>query len=305
MTASIRAGSPRIARSSPICSWRSAYSSSTRLRSSPVSAREAEVEDRLRLDLGELETRSCSCDARLVGVGGGADQRDHLVEVVERDQVAGEDVRALLGLAELVLRAADDDLALVVEVVADELEQRQRPRDAVDERDGVVAERRLERRVLEQLVQGDLRDRLALELDLDPHPRAVGVVGEVARSRSGPLSLTRSAIFSITPRVAALLDAVGQLGDDDRALAAAQLLDVGACAHRRCGRGRERYASRMPERPTIDAAGREVGALDVLRSAARRRSRARRSSPRSRRSPRRGCAAGCSSPCRPRSPTSR
>jgi len=58
-------------------------------------------------------------------------------------------VRALLRLTQLVLRAPGDDLALVVEVVADQLEQRQRLRDAVDERDRVVAERRLQRRVLE------------------------------------------------------------------------------------------------------------------------------------------------------------
>ena len=36
-------------------SCRSAYSSSISLRASPVSAREPEVEDRLRLDLGERE----------------------------------------------------------------------------------------------------------------------------------------------------------------------------------------------------------------------------------------------------------
>jgi hypothetical protein len=36
--------------------------------------------------------------SRLVGVVGAADQRDHLVEVVERDQIALEDVRALLAL---------------------------------------------------------------------------------------------------------------------------------------------------------------------------------------------------------------
>jgi len=57
-------------------------------------------------------------------------------------------VRPAHRVAQLVLEAPGDDLALVVEVVADELEQRQRAWDAVDERDGVVAERRLQRRVL-------------------------------------------------------------------------------------------------------------------------------------------------------------
>jgi len=53
--------------------------------------------------------------------------------------------------------------------VSDQLEQRQRPRDAVDERDRVDAERRLEPRVLEELVERDLRDGVALQLDLNAH----------------------------------------------------------------------------------------------------------------------------------------
>jgi hypothetical protein len=46
--------------------------------------------------------------------------------MVERLEIALEDVRPLLVLTELVLRAARDDLALVVEVVPDQLEQRPR-----------------------------------------------------------------------------------------------------------------------------------------------------------------------------------
>src|SRR5258705_13462535 len=48
--------------------------------------REAEVEDRLRLDLGEREPLD-ELRARLVGVGCGADERDDRVDVVERDEV--------------------------------------------------------------------------------------------------------------------------------------------------------------------------------------------------------------------------
>src|SRR5207244_7261142 len=107
--------------------------------------REPQVEDRLRLRLGELELLH-QARARVVRVCGGADQTNHGVEVVERLEVALEDVRAPLGLAQLVLRAAGDDLALVVEVVPDELEQRERLRNAVDERNRVVAEGGLQRR---------------------------------------------------------------------------------------------------------------------------------------------------------------
>ena len=65
---------------------------------------EPHVEDRLCLDLGQVELLH-QTRASGLGVRRGADQRDDRVEVVERDQVALEDVRALLRLAQLVLRA--------------------------------------------------------------------------------------------------------------------------------------------------------------------------------------------------------
>jgi len=149
------------------------------------------------------------------------------VEVVERGQVALEDVRARLGLAQLELRAPGDDLTLEVEVVLEQVAQRQRPWDALDERDGVVAERRLQRRVLEELVLDDLRDRVALELDLDPHPRLVRQVLDVVHL-GDDLVVDEVGDLLDHALVAALADAVGQFADDDRGAAAAQLFDVGA-----------------------------------------------------------------------------
>jgi hypothetical protein len=120
----MRAGSPRIARSSAIRSW--------------------QVENGLSLDLRQVELAH-QPRARRVGIGGGSDERNDGVERVERLEVALENVRALLRLAQLVLRPPGDDLALVLEVVPDQLEQRERLRDTVDERDRVVAEGRLQR----------------------------------------------------------------------------------------------------------------------------------------------------------------
>src|SRR4029077_14431269 len=104
---------------------------------------------------------------------------DHLVEIVQRGEIALEDVRPLLRLAQLELRAPRDDDALEVEIVANELEEREGPWHALDEGDSVVAESRLQAAVLVELVENDLGDRLALQLDLDPHARLVRVVGEV------------------------------------------------------------------------------------------------------------------------------
>ena len=80
---------------------------------------QAQLEDRLRLDVREPEALH-QARARHVAVARAADQLDHLVEVVERDQQALEAVDLRLERAQLVLGAADDDLALVLDVVVDD-----------------------------------------------------------------------------------------------------------------------------------------------------------------------------------------
>ena len=140
---------------------------------------QAQVEDRLCLLLAEREASDERC-ARVVGVARPADDRDDLVEVLERDQVALEDVRTPLGALEPELGPPGDDLLLVVDVVAEQRLQAEGARRAVDERDHVRAERRLQRRVLVQVVEDDLRDLAALQLDPDPHALLVGLVGDVA-----------------------------------------------------------------------------------------------------------------------------
>ena len=192
-------------------------------------SRESQIEDRLGLLFREAKVVHQARSRRLRVVRA-ADQRDHGIEVVERDQVAPQNVGATLLLPQLELRTTYDDLALEVEVMPHDLEQRHHPRDAVCERDGVVAERRLERRVLEELVQGHLRDRVALQLDLDPHARPVRVVGKI-RDLGDHLVVDEVGDLLDHAGVAALLDPIREFGDDDRALPAAQLLDVGTSPH--------------------------------------------------------------------------
>ena len=227
----------------------------------PREGAEPEVEDRLGLELAEPEALH-EPRPRLVGVVGRADELDDLVEVVEGDEVALEHVRARERLPQLELRAPGDDLPLEVEVVADELEERQRPRNAVDERDGVVAERGLERRVLEELVERDLRHRLALQLDLDAHAGLVRVVLEVG-DLGDHLLANEVGDLRDHAAVPALLHAVRELGDDDRVLPSSQLLDVGARTHDDpAAAGPVRVAD--PRAADDDRAGREVRALDEL-----------------------------------------
>ena len=60
---------------------------------------------------------------------------DDLVDVIQGDEQTFEYVAAGLGLVEVVLRAPRHHVALMVEVVADDLVQRERARLAVHQRD--------------------------------------------------------------------------------------------------------------------------------------------------------------------------
>ena len=222
--------------------------------------RQAQVEDRRRLQLRELEARH-QLGPGALAIARGADELDHRVEVVDRDEQALEDVRAALLLGQLVLRAPDDDLALVRDVGRDDLLERQRARDAVDQRDHVHAEGRLHGRVLVELVEDDLRQRSALELDDQPHTVAVGLVTQVADVRD-LLVVDEVGDLRDQPAVAALLHGERELGDDQRLLALADLLDAHAGAHAHAASA-GLVGVTDPGVADDDAAGREVGPLDV------------------------------------------
>ena len=167
---------------------------------------------------------------------------------------------------------------LVIDVVLDDRQQAERARHAVDQRDHVHAEGRLQLRVLVELVEDDLRDRVALQLDHEPDARLVGLVAEV-RDLLEPAVLDLLDDLLHQPAAVAapvaLVDLEGHLGDDDALLAALHRLDVRAAAdHHAAAAGLVRVAD--PAVPDDDAAGGEVGALDVLHQAARRRSTGRR-----------------------------
>src|SRR5690606_4045029 len=182
---------------------------------------------------------------------------DHGVEVVERDQVALEHVRALAGLGEVVLRAAPHHAGAVLEEEPEHLAHRQQARRAVDDHHVVDRERGLELRVLVEPVQHRLRLHAPFQLEDDAHPLPVGLV---AQGRD-LLDLLRAHELGDGLDQRGLVDLVGDLGHDDRHAAAA-LLDAGAAAHA------DRAAARLQRLPDAlagdHAAGGEVGALDVL-----------------------------------------
>ena len=200
---------------------------------------QAHVEDRLRLDLVEPQDLACPClrpaspsahadelleaarvietsaDQALLGllrVLGAADDLDDEVEVREREREAAQQVRPLLGLLQVELRAPDDDRLAVVDEVPQQVVQGQDARLVVDDREEDDAEGRLHRRQRVELVQDDLGVLAALQLDDDPHAVAVGLVAQVG----DPLDLLVVDELGDALDQLGLVDLVGDLRDDDR-----------------------------------------------------------------------------------------
>ena len=198
-------------------------------------AGKAHVQDGLGLDLGQPEAGHEVVAGRL-DVGRLADGLDDLVEVVERDLEAFEDVGPGAGLLQVELGAAADDLAPVVDVVLQDGLERQRLGLAVDQGEHVQVERDLHRRVLEQVVQDAVRVGVALDLDVDAHAVAVGLVAQVGDA----LDLLGADELGDLLEQGGLVHHVGQLGDDDRHAAVPGLLegDLGPDHDSTRGRGR-------------------------------------------------------------------
>ena len=186
------------------------------------------VEDRLRLDLRQLELRH-QAFARFGRALRRANQPDHLVEVIERDLEALEDVGPRLGLAQLELGAAPHDLAPELDELLDDVEQRQHLRPAAGDRQHDDAERRLQLGVLVEVVEHDLRHLAAAQLDDDPHAVAIGLVAEIGDALDDLLAVQLGDLLEQP----LLVDLVRDLGDDDRDLVALlAFLDRGPGAHR-------------------------------------------------------------------------
>jgi hypothetical protein len=118
--------------------------------------------------------------------------------------------------------------------------------------------------VLVELVEDDLGDRVALELDHDPHAVAVRLVADVG-DLGDLLVSDEIGDLADDAAVAELLDHVRQLGDDDRLLAVRERLGVGARADAdAAAAGLVRLADAGAAQD--HAARREVRALDVLAS---------------------------------------
>ena len=110
---------------------------------------------------------------------GPADDADHVVQMIERNLVADENVLALFRFAQLVARAANDDVAAVFEKQLDQRNQAEFARLAAHDREQDHAEGLLHLRVLEKIVEDKLRFFAALDFYDDAHAFAGRFVANV------------------------------------------------------------------------------------------------------------------------------
>jgi len=118
--------------------------------------------------------------ARVLRVLGGANEADHLIEVIERFWKPSKMLLALARPAQLVLGATAYDLDAVLDEVLEAIHQAELARLAVDNGEHDHAEADLKLRVLIEIVEDDVGLLAALELVDDAHAVAIALVANFA-----------------------------------------------------------------------------------------------------------------------------
>ena len=240
-----------------------------------------------------------------------ADQLDRLVQGVEDDAEAFQDVDAPPQLLQLELEAPPHRRQAEIEEVAQHLLEAEPPGlrrpllavRVVDRHQAgqVEGEVLLQGGVLVEVGHDQVRVGRRLDLQDDAHAfLLVHLVGEVQQLRQLALVDDDADVrFQL-----ALVHAVGNRRDDDLLLLA-ELLQLPFALHLdAAGAFLVNLAQRGPVGDDLAAEG-EVGALDLLHDLGGRRLRSCRSAAPPPAPLRPGCAAECSWPCRPRCPTRR
>src|ERR1700683_4512760 len=163
-----------------------------------------------------------------VGTAGGtADHADDIVEVVERDLVAEQNVFALFGFAQVVLGAAAHHGHAVLDGQAQQVQQAQLSRRYCDDVQQDHAEGYLHLGVLEEVGENNLRLFVALHFDDNAHAVAVAFVANVGDAFDFFILNEAGDIFD----EARFVDLIGELGDDDVLAILAALFDGNFGAH--------------------------------------------------------------------------
>ena len=140
------------------------------------------------------------------------DQCDQSVNVIQRLLESQQDVLAVARLAQQVIRSAPDDIDPVIDEFAQELQQPQFARLAVDNRQHDHAEIHLQLGVLVEVVQDHLGLFTALQFEHNAHAVAVALVANL-RNTFDPLLVHQFGGLGDHPR---LVHLERDLGNDDR-----------------------------------------------------------------------------------------
>ena len=192
----------------------------------------------------------------------GADGGDQLIHDIGGFLEALQNVGSLLGLSQVVLGTAADDLVLELHVLLDHLLEGQHPGDFMVNGDHDDAHGVLKLGVLIQLVQHHLGVGLFADVNDDPHALAVGLVVQVGDALD-PLVLDQLGDALNQP---GLVDHIGDLGNHDLIPAVLLFLDGGPAPE---GDFAPAGGIGGPDAAAAhdDAGGGEVGSLDVLHQA--------------------------------------
>ena len=165
-------------------------------------------------------------------------------------------------LAQLVFSATADNFATKIDERLEHLLQRQHPRLAVDDGEIDHAKARLHRRQLEQLIEDDLRHRIALQFDNQAHSVTIRFVTHV-RNAFDLLFIGQLSDALVQLR---FVDLERKLGNDDRVSllrTAADAIDRRLGAHLNdSAAGKIRTANLFPS--TNEPTRRKVRAFDDL-----------------------------------------
>ena len=226
----------------------------------PLEPLELHVQDGLGLHVAEAEAVHQVLLGVVVALPDGL---DHRVDVVLGNQQALQQMGPLLGLAQIVAGAADDDLLLEGDVLVQDVAQGEDLglglAAGLHQGQHIDGEGGLELGLCKQAVEHHLGIGVPLELDDHPHAVAVGLIPDVGDALQ-PLVLH---LVGHVLDEHALVDLVGDLGDDDAGAVVAELLKLGA------GPDAHPAPAGGVGRPDAGAAhddppGGEVGALHVL-----------------------------------------
>ncbi len=193
--------------------------------------------------------------ARLVGVFGGADQLDHLVDIGDGDGESDEHMGAVARLAEKMFGPPVDHLFAERQEQPQEVLQIHHQRAAVIQRHHVGAERRLQGGEAIKLVEHNVRHRVAAQFDDNAIAIAIGLVAQ----RGNAFELLLAHQFADALDHMRLVHLIGDFGDDDGFPIAAQRFKRDLAAHHN-GAAAEMIGGANALAAQNDAAGREIRA---------------------------------------------